>query len=89
MKVRIEVTSQDIFEGKQRSKDFCPIAIASRRAGYPLTIGAYEVCCRSIDGQCLGHTWLPKEAEEFVRRFDENRSSVSPFSFDVNFIGAA
>lgn len=79
MKIRIDVTDEDIRLGKRFSETSCPIARAARRAGIkdPLVVmGIYS------DGK---HYCLPLAAQDFVHDFDHG-NPVDPFSFEIELV---
>lgn len=82
MKVKIEVTREDILMGKQRSNCSCPIALAAKRIGETWNISANDIS-RSKDGVYVGSVRFPAEAEDFIKNFDRDRASVEPFSFEA------
>jgi hypothetical protein len=85
--VRIEVTADDIAEGRRHSCERCPIALATRRAlrAHPHlgfhgaffgAIGFYTLELDSIE-----FLPSPEIAKHFVRDFDCG-DPVAPFAFD-------
>lgn len=79
--MKIEVTQDDILEGKIGKSCYCPIALAMKRAyGHDKIVVSRSVC--EIDYVEFA---TPKEAGRFIVRFD-NGFHVSPFSFDFNSI---
>lgn len=78
--IKIEVTQQDIDNGKRASCFYCPIAL---------------VCTRTFKELCLiGESYLgfirggkkyplPQNARQFVTDFDHGRP-VKPFTFELN-----
>jgi hypothetical protein len=79
--VTIEVTDEDITNGRPQEPYACPIYLAGKRAGLERlrvrssTLDVYEGDRR----MCIP---LPLEAGYFVARFDRG-GSVYPFSFTV------
>ena len=77
--MRIEVKRTHIRRGQQEKPDACPIALAVKESlgvkhvdvqPYELTIGKLKFS-------------LPDEAHYFIEAFDENKSSVEPFAFEI------
>lgn len=82
MRITIEVTQQDIGDGKQGSIRECAIALAVKRY--------FPECTVSVDSNSVVITarhscriLLPGSATKFVRDFDHHKRTVSPFSFDL------
>jgi hypothetical protein len=82
----VQVTAQDISEGKQKSCLWCPVAIASARAlslgdgrfvtVLPSAITIYE---RHLNARVA--TWRPPESvARFINDFDSDHP-VEPFTF--------
>ncbi len=88
--VQIEVTADDIANGKPYECVRCPIALAMKRAGIDqVAVGDRFFCFgpggpedpNSLD-DAREHHVLPPEAGRFVDRFD-SLQPVEPFSFNV------
>lgn len=77
MRIKIDVTAEDIVNGVRGVAFACPIARAVKRMGSSQVYVAYG--CLECDE---GEGFLPKSASDFVDRFDEGLP-VSPFSFEV------
>lgn len=78
--VTIKVTRKCIEDGRPRSGNACPIALALRSAGcITATVSAHEA---NFYTRGSGHLWrrLPARAKGFVRNFDAGLP-VKPFSF--------
>lgn len=82
MKVRIDVTAEDIANGQCGSPHLCPVAIGIRRAinakdGYRVAVG-----CNGVD---IGSVYaaIPKPARAFIRAFDDGLI-VQPLTFEMN-----
>jgi|ERR1043166_6451267 hypothetical protein len=80
--IKIQVTERDIAVGHRHDSCLCPIARALRRRlkGRPLVSVGAEVCSVGDSGP---RVLLPKEAQEFIKRFDE-RLPVNAFEFDLD-----
>ena len=79
MKHKIEVTQQDIFDGRPNNGFACPIAFAVRRAvGGRALVNDKEV---TAAGE---YAKMPQAASNFVIEFDCGLM-VSPFSFELEF----
>jgi hypothetical protein len=81
MKMKIEVTAEDIKNGIRTLKCDCPVALALKRAGLREPI----VNCDKVFFFPKLHSPqdirpLPKKVTAFIRKFDDNRP-VQPFSF--------
>lgn len=76
----ITVTKTGIRKGHQGDIFSCPIARACVAVGLKnVTVDGTEV-----EGTYHGETFnatLPKRAQKFVERFDNDKKSVKPFSF--------
>src|SRR5256885_4584440 len=83
MAMIIEVTAEDIANGKKSSITDCPVALALHRAGFPTaTVGAWSM----MNGE--GFDALPEGVSQFIARFDGGEP-VEPFSFEVPWEVAA
>ena len=74
--ISVEVTQEDITEGKPERNEECPTALAIKRA----TAGAHvyvQTYVAFVDGVIYN---LPEEATLFIADFDSQRT-VEPFSF--------
>jgi hypothetical protein len=77
--ILVDITSEDISEGKPGSCGKCPIALAATRAmGRQVTVGATTI------GEFFGTRYwnLPEIAMNFIADFDCDRP-VKPFSFPI------
>lgn len=83
MKIKIDVTQEDIDKGEQGTPNACPIALACVRAGY--TNPDVDGLCISITAPDGGrvHAVTPKVATLFVEYFDGGLE-VEPFSFEID-----
>jgi hypothetical protein len=80
--MRVEVTQDDIDNGKRMDGAYCPIALALRRlTGKRCSVSAYRAGINYAFGP--DHFHLPKEAQQFVLDFDDDRPVV-PLSFELN-----
>ncbi len=80
--MRIEVTAEDIKNGKMREPHACPIALALRRH----TGTDYGVGLNTITGPWDSYIMMPLLAKAFVRAYDSaySRFLARPFSFDID-----
>ena len=82
----ITVTQEDIDKGKTSSVVSCPIALAVKRTcklDDGVEVLEDEIILKRRDLQ----RWLPAEAINFIRRFDDFGSEgVAPFSFEIEDI---
>lgn len=94
MKIKVDVTQQDIDKGVQCSSARCPIAIAAKRVlGKEVSVGSMSlVIYTPIDDELEDGAknaevvQLPHEAQAFVRDFDHyeyQRTPISPVSFEI------
>lgn len=82
MKIKLQVTEEDISKGIQKDSDDCPIALACKRILNPGFIGVYGPIKIEVDG----HSYISKKNfYEFISDFD-NGYSVQPFEEEVEFI---
>lgn len=86
MKLKVEVTQQDIEKGEPHFCSSCPISLALTRAfGEPMSIGYGEIWYGGVmDSQSsrVCRQGFSKEVKEFIARFD-NGIAVEPFSFEL------
>lgn len=88
--ITVEVTQDDIANGKQGECGFCPIALALNRhapANHHFTVGSNTATlCREDrnDSIPLETASLPLVASRFVYDFDHT-STVRPFTFKIGF----
>lgn len=83
MQLTIEVTEEDIREGKRCDCDECPVALAwSRAAGCQWDVGT-KSAGPTDTGAWAHRVPLPPVAATFVRMFDDDLY-VKPFSFTVD-----
>lgn len=78
----IQVTAEDISNGKPHRTSWCPVALAFRRAtGGISSVSVNLKSARQFDSHHKG--WdLPPEATNFIKRFDAGLP-VEPFEFEV------
>lgn len=84
MKLKIDVTQEDIDKGTPEKSNSCPIALAlKRQLPEAEEISVDIVSDFMIDEQrYIGD--LPKSGEMFIQDFD-NHKQVNPFSFEMEF----
>jgi hypothetical protein len=76
----INVTQEDIDQGKRTSPTQCAVALAMRReTGNEWVVGEYDM----DNFQTNIGVRLPEEARTFIKDFDYGRP-VEPFSFTVD-----
>ena len=85
----VNVTQEDIAEGKRQDKYSCPVALALHRAGFP-ACSVYTEFASVIDADGYWTDYqMPEAAADFVGNFDrythgEDTSGVIyPFSFEL------
>jgi len=84
MRVKIEVTQEDIDLGVVADGDSCPIARSLRRIFPDLDVYVGGCYFDLIDeGIEIASVTLPKTAQRFIDRFDGERATVRPETFYV------
>lgn len=91
MRVRFEVTEDDIQQGVKDDPCFCPIALSVKRGlglrgkkAESLEI-AYNTFSVEGPDESRAHLGsLPQPAAEFLEQFDEGEW-IDPFAFDMDF----
>jgi hypothetical protein len=79
--VTIDVTDEDIANGKPKEPYGCPIYLAGKRAGIErLRVGSS--CLDVLEGDRSMNIELPPEASSFITLFDFG-ALVYPFSFTI------
>lgn len=88
--VRVDVTADDIKNGRRSSAPGCPVALALRRLGYNTPhVSGRDVCINhGLDGNNFlapDHLYvtLPQEVAVFTRAYDDGHA-VEPFSFEAD-----
>lgn len=81
--MKIDVTQEDIDNGKRGHCSRCPVALALSRipgAEY-LTVGPVDfgITLRGVRRDYA----LPEEAIVFIRTFDDGEITPNPFSFEI------
>lgn len=83
--ITINVTQRDIDKGLKKCPERCPIAISVRRRvrrDADVTVGNYAVVV-SRDGHASSFYNMPREARDFVVRFDSKRWRTKPMKFQL------
>lgn len=92
MKIKIDVTQEDIGKGERGCQSRCPVALACRRAGIKEALvgtGALNYLTTANDAVKIHVVPLPQEVKDFVSRFDYMSyrggvpQLVEPFSFEL------
>ena len=88
MKVRIDVTQDDIKNGESAEPCSCPIALAINRR-FPLLAGGAYVDVDAVQLGIIGPSVdLPKEARDFIADIDVllgcDKDDLLPFNFDLD-----
>ena len=85
MRHKVKVLQHHIDSGRQSNEFYCPIALAMRDIGL--------VQCKVGDvnayygyGLHMRTMPLPKEACDFIRDFDNDRSVAVPFEFEAESV---
>ena len=80
MKFTIDVTQEDINDGKQKSYWKCPIALAlKRKTGKDYFVSYMVSLSNDIESKLVP---IPPLAADFIRAFDAGRP-VHPFTFEI------
>jgi hypothetical protein len=84
MKIKIEVTEDDILNGKKGSGCFCPIARAVKRKLIPATYVRVTKHDLVTDYSEIfpASASLPNTAQSFIQAFDAGHK-VEPFDFEI------
>lgn len=77
--MKIQVTAEDIANGRRSDCHNCPVSLAWNR----VMGGDYKVGLGVIVQNSCILFWLPKIAQKFIFDFDAGRP-VEPFEFEVN-----
>lgn len=89
----IEVTLEDIREGKKQNSVTCPIARAAKRQvapdGYQAGVGLVTLSVYPIlhTGNFYFTGLLPREAQDFISLFDKELP-VKPFKFEIDLLSS-
>jgi len=88
-RVRVDVTAEDIAQGRPTSSESCAIALATRRAintdraAYFGVGSSAVVVVAKVGGHSERYViLLPDKATRFVLRFDAGER-IEPFSFEI------
>lgn len=81
--MQIEITQRHINEGTQRTGRDCAIARALIEQGARNVWVGHHVLLGAVARVNGGEFVLGKEAEEFIQKFDENKSLVSPITITL------
>jgi hypothetical protein len=91
MKIKLEVTQNDIDKGIPGNGYCCPIAISLSRhlnqndLGVDPFVTDQSISYMNADTDCLSFTdYLPKLVQRFVKDFDSKRE-VEPFTTELEF----
>jgi len=85
--MKIQVTEQDIIDGRVRKPDRCAIAVALKRT---FKIGQAEVTYSQImlwdeeQTSLVYSTEIPSEAKKFIGRYDRCKRDTQPIEFELN-----
>lgn len=90
--MRIEVTAEDIANGKAGEGDKCPIALACRRAGLAAWVGLIGIYFSEAEYETPNSIpdvrFTGIHPGQFVADFDEGADEsdfVRPFDFELNY----
>ena len=74
MKVKVEVTKEDLEKGIEDSNTCCPVALALRRVLAPntsgISVGGYKVNFNPGDPHIYGYLDVPSNLRMFITSFD-------------------
>lgn len=79
--MKIKVTQEDIEKGERTNACRCPISRALTRMGFNNSVATHHLNIFP-KGRIMKTIILPKEAKEFIRKFD-NYMAVKPFEFEL------
>lgn len=79
--MKIQVTQEDITNGKKDHCIQCPIALAMIRTTGKIW-EVYNTCCGRLENEFYIEHRLPQEAQVFIEAFDDG-DDVSPFEFEL------
>lgn len=89
--VTVNVTREDIEHGRPRDAEFCPTALACRRALGPaaprVKVLSSKVGLSSHDGRAWDFYAVDDAVQTWIRAYDEDEQGLQPFSFELG--GAA
>jgi hypothetical protein len=90
IKITLNVTQEDIQNGKQSCCENCALALAARRE-FPLSesvsVWSGPVSVLDVFYSDRVDTYrLGDEAEDFIGRFDFSRATVDPQDFEIELI---
>lgn len=80
----IDVTQDDIFNGKKCSPHSCPLALAivKQKEDLIVNISSMQMSFYTIGGNWIADYQLDTELQWFVERFDHDMF-VKPFHFEI------
>lgn len=83
--MKIQVTQEHIDKGEQCESGYCPIALAMKDAGFQNPcVSANQVDWHSPENEWeVRWAYLPHEVQVFILNFDDDKSRVRPFAFDI------
>jgi len=88
--VKVEVTAEDIANGRRGSACDCPVARACQRAGLESASfwpdqerNGRVFWGKHVPGVSRDNVVVPRVCDTFAERFDEGDTSVQPFSFEL------
>ena len=88
LKIRVEVTWEDIDQGVAENPSLCPIACALRRLGVTAPVVVEDSVCGIFDGRRF-YVGAPDSVSRFVANVDgfapdEDKEELTPFVFDLD-----
>lgn len=91
IKIKVEVTRDDLDNGLRSWGDSCPLALAMKRARsdiIDIEVSGDDIFFREIDRRCGWSLRKSSDAflvRDFTRRYD-NEEYVSPFTHEFEFM---
>lgn len=82
MKIKVQVTQDDINKGERCSYLHCPVARGMHRA-IGTIVGITPMRARFLDDGSPKEVALPNIAADFIIAFDSERA-VTPFEFEID-----
>lgn len=90
--VTVEVTQDDIDNGKRGAVKLCPFALALRRAlialfndpALEVSVGPSDAVYRFGEGRPNWWIDFPESVRDFIKKFD-TKQPVSPFAVDLTW----
>jgi len=82
MKIRVEITREDIKTGIRKDPCNCPIAKAFKHSTDFIWVEVKPATITFDTGQGYRFMLLPRKVQKFIEKFDKGMK-VKPFTFEV------